>query len=306
MLFRSVVAPAPGFLEMLREECTAAGALLIFDEVITGFRVARGGAQARFGIRPDVSVFGKVVGGGLPLAVVGGPAEVMDHLAPLGPVYQAGTLSGNPLATAAGLAVLDLLTPDVYDVLERRAAALTTGLHAALDAAGIANTAPRVHTLAGVFLRAEPVRDYDDSEMTEQIDQLFGVASMHVNKDTQTVFNGIMPIIQQMMQQAQQFKPQPPMTPEALVLQQTSMAETQRRANRDQADIQLATQKQQQEMQLKMDALQKDLEVAQQDNATKERIEAARIARDGARLKHDQNRELLQLMNQGASDGYQQ
>ncbi len=101
-----LVAPAPGFLEGLRERATRHGALLVFDEVITGFRVALGGAQARAGITPDLSIFGKVIGGGLPLAAVGGRAEVMDELAPLGPVYQAGTLSGNPLATAAGLAVL--------------------------------------------------------------------------------------------------------------------------------------------------------------------------------------------------------
>ena len=165
-----------------------------------------------------------------------------------------------------------------------------------------------LNRMNGYVTRAvgRPVRDYDDENKTEQIDQLFAVASRHVNLDTNQVFQGIMPIIQQMMQQAQQFKPQPPMTPEALVLEKTSMAETQRRAQRDQADIQLATQKQQQEMQLKMEALQKDLEVAQQDNATKERIEAARIARDGAQLQHEQNRDFLQLMNKGVSDGYQQ
>jgi glutamate-1-semialdehyde 2,1-aminomutase len=124
-----VVAPAPGFLEALRALCDASGALLVFDEVITGFRVARGGAQARYGIQPDLTVLGKIVGGGLPLAAFGGRAELMQELAPLGPVYQAGTLSGNPLAAAAGLAVLPRLRdPEVYEELERRGARLESGL----------------------------------------------------------------------------------------------------------------------------------------------------------------------------------
>jgi hypothetical protein len=148
-----------------------------------------------------------------------------------------------------------------------------------------------------------PIRDYDDEDQTEKIDQLFGVASMHVNKDTETVFSGIMPIIQQMMQQMQQYKPQPAMTPEAIVLEKTSMAETQRRAQRDSADIQLAQQKQQQEMRLKMEDLELRLAIAEGDNQTKERIEAARIARDGATLQHEQTKDFLQLMNQGAPNG---
>jgi glutamate-1-semialdehyde 2,1-aminomutase len=123
------VPPAPGFLEGLRLLCAATGALLIFDEVITGFRVARGGAQARFGVTPDLTVLGKIVGGGLPLAAFGGSAEVMSRLAPAGDVYQAGTLSGNPLATAAGLSVLRRLRDEsVYEELERRSARLETGL----------------------------------------------------------------------------------------------------------------------------------------------------------------------------------
>ncbi len=123
------VPPAPGFLEALRLLCDASGALLVFDEVITGFRVARGGAQALYGINPDLTVLGKIVGGGLPLAAFGGRAEVMERLAPSGDVYQAGTLSGNPLATAAGLAVLRRLQdPTVYDELERRSARLAGGL----------------------------------------------------------------------------------------------------------------------------------------------------------------------------------
>jgi glutamate-1-semialdehyde 2,1-aminomutase len=109
-----LVAPAPGFLEGLRAACDAAGALLVFDEVITGFRLGLGGAQAAYGVEPDLTCFGKVIGGGLPIGAFGGRAELMASLAPLGPVYQAGTLSGNPLATAAGLAALDLLDDDLY------------------------------------------------------------------------------------------------------------------------------------------------------------------------------------------------
>jgi glutamate-1-semialdehyde 2,1-aminomutase len=115
-----VVPPADGFLEGLRRLCDESGALLVFDEVITGFRVARGGAQGRFGVLPDLTVLGKIVGGGLPLAAFGGPAELMERLAPAGDVYQAGTLSGNPLATAAGLSVLRRLTPEVYEALEAK------------------------------------------------------------------------------------------------------------------------------------------------------------------------------------------
>jgi glutamate-1-semialdehyde 2,1-aminomutase len=123
------VPPAPGFLESLRMLCDAAGALLVFDEVISGFRVARGGAQERLGVAPDLTVLGKIVGGGLPLAAFGGRAEVMGELAPVGSVYQAGTLSGNPLATAAGLSVLRRLRdPGVYEELERRSARLADGL----------------------------------------------------------------------------------------------------------------------------------------------------------------------------------
>jgi glutamate-1-semialdehyde 2,1-aminomutase len=123
------VPPVPGFLEALRALCDASGALLVFDEVITGFRVARGGAQERYGVRPDLTILGKIVGGGLPLAAFGGSAEVMSRLAPAGDVYQAGTLSGNPLATAAGTSVLRRLRDEsVYDELERRGARLEAGL----------------------------------------------------------------------------------------------------------------------------------------------------------------------------------
>jgi glutamate-1-semialdehyde 2,1-aminomutase len=123
------VPPAPGFLEALRMLCDASGALLVFDEVITGFRVARGGAQERFGVPPDLTVLGKIVGGGLPLAAFGGRADVLERLAPSGTVYQAGTLSGNPLATAAGVSVLRRLRdPAVYRELERRSSRLADGL----------------------------------------------------------------------------------------------------------------------------------------------------------------------------------
>jgi glutamate-1-semialdehyde 2,1-aminomutase len=124
-----VVPPAPGFLEALRALCNASGALLVFDEVITGFRVARGGAQERFGVTPDLTILGKIVGGGLPLAAFGGRADVMERLAPVGDVYQAGTLSGNPLATAAGLSVLRRLRDlSIYDELEEKSARLAEGL----------------------------------------------------------------------------------------------------------------------------------------------------------------------------------
>ena len=162
-----LVSPAAGFLDGLRAQCTTAGALLVFDEVITGFRVGPAGAQGRFGIRPDLSIFGKVIGGGLPLAAVGGRADVMDALAPAGPVYQAGTLSGNPLATAAGLAALAELTDDAYGDLEATATALAGGLQSALTGAGVAAQVSRAHTLVGLFLAAEPVRDYDGAKATD-------------------------------------------------------------------------------------------------------------------------------------------
>jgi glutamate-1-semialdehyde 2,1-aminomutase len=162
-----LVPPDPGFLELLRDQCTRAGALLVFDEVITGFRVGLGGAQAAYGIRPDLSIFGKVLGGGLPLAALGGPAALLDELAPLGPVYQAGTLSGNPLATAAGLAVLDELDHEVYATIEARAVALTTGLTDALTGAGLVVSAPRAFTLAGLFFAGAPVRNYDDARAAD-------------------------------------------------------------------------------------------------------------------------------------------
>ena len=155
-----LVLPTTGFLDYLRNRCTGAGALLVFDEVITGFRVAVGGAQERFGITPDLSIFGKVVGGGLPLAAIGGSAAVMDHLAPLGPVYQAGTLSGNPLATAAGLAALAQLDVAAYVTLEAKAARLVEGLLRAFSAADLAAQVTQAGTLAGLFFAPEPVTNY--------------------------------------------------------------------------------------------------------------------------------------------------
>ena len=156
-----VVPPAPGFLETLRQLADAAGALLIFDEVITGFRVARGGAQERYGVTPDLTVLGKIVGGGLPLAAFGGRAEVMERLAPAGDVYQAGTLSGNPLATAAGLAVLSRLRERaVYEELERRGARLEAGLSPF-------GRVQRVGAMLTLFSRQGAVASFDDAKKAD-------------------------------------------------------------------------------------------------------------------------------------------
>ncbi len=155
-----LVPPAPGFLEGLRRACDAAGALLVFDEVITGFRLGRGGASEYTGVRPDLWCFGKVIGGGLPVGAFGGRREVMGVLAPLGPVYQAGTLSGNPLATAAGLAVLERLGPGEYAALSATAADLASGLAAVMADAGVAVQVPAVGPLVGLFFCDEAVSDY--------------------------------------------------------------------------------------------------------------------------------------------------
>src|SRR6266545_3983338 len=130
-----VIPPAPGYLEHLRETTRADGALLVFDEVITGFRLARGGAQARFGVTPDLTTLGKIIGGGMPIGAYGGRAELMDLVAPAGPVYQAGTLSGHPLSMAAGIATLAELTPDHYGAFEETVANLAAGLADAARAA---------------------------------------------------------------------------------------------------------------------------------------------------------------------------
>jgi glutamate-1-semialdehyde 2,1-aminomutase len=156
-----LVAPVDGFLADLRARCDHHGALLVLDEVITGFRVGPAGAQGVFGIHPDLSIFGKVIGGGLPLAAVGGAAAVMDELAPLGGVYQAGTLSGNPLATAAGLAVLARLDAPAYRRLAETATGLARGMREAFAAAGVPVQVPRAGTLVGLFFSEQPVRDYE-------------------------------------------------------------------------------------------------------------------------------------------------
>ncbi|HEX9379455.1 MAG TPA: glutamate-1-semialdehyde 2,1-aminomutase [Gaiellaceae bacterium] len=156
-----VVPPDPGFLEVLRRLCDASGALLVFDEVITGFRIARGGAQQLFRVMPDLTILGKIVGAGLPLAAFGGRAEIMDRLAPSGDVYQAGTLSGNPLATAAGLAVLRRLRdPSVYEQLEQRGARLESGL-------APYGRVQRVGAMATLFMTDEPVRNFDDAQRSD-------------------------------------------------------------------------------------------------------------------------------------------
>jgi glutamate-1-semialdehyde 2,1-aminomutase len=150
-----LVPPAPGYLEGLRAACDEVGALLLFDEVITGFRLARGGASTSLGVQPDLWCFGKVVGGGLPVGVFGGRRDVMAHLAPLGPVYQGGTLSGNPLATAAGLAALQQLDDAAYGRLEATATRLAEGLAKVAADAGVPCQVPRHTTLVGLFLGAE-------------------------------------------------------------------------------------------------------------------------------------------------------
>jgi glutamate-1-semialdehyde 2,1-aminomutase len=166
-----VVPPLEGFLEALRALCDATGALLIFDEVISGFRVGRGGAQERLGVTPDLTILGKIVGGGLPLAAFGGRADVMRELAPVGSVYQAGTLSGNPLATAAGLSVLRRLRdPAVYGELERRGARLEAGL------AGIPGTRlQRVGAMATLFMGPGPVANFEQAKEsdTDRYGELF-------------------------------------------------------------------------------------------------------------------------------------
>ncbi len=162
-----LVPPAPGFLEGLRAACDRAGALLIFDEVITGFRLGPGGAQAAYGVTPDLSCFGKVIGGGLPLAAFGGRADVMAVLAPEGPVYQAGTLSGNPLATAAGLAVLDLLDDAAYRQLAGRAGQLGEWLTDVIGEAGLPVQVPVVGPLMGLFFAEDPPVDYESAKAAD-------------------------------------------------------------------------------------------------------------------------------------------
>ena len=169
-----VVAPVAGFLDGLRAECDSVGALLILDEVITGFRVAVGGAQAKYDITPDITCFGKVIGGGLPIGAIGGSVDVMEHLSPLGPVFHAGTLSGNPLATAAGLAALGELTGDVYIELMARARRLSALLRDACTAGGFEASFPVVGTLVGIVCgdvthdASFEVRNFDDAKRTDE------------------------------------------------------------------------------------------------------------------------------------------
>ena len=164
-----VVLPADGFLEGLRSITEKDGALLLFDEVISGFRVAFGGAQSLFGVTPDITCLGKIVGGGLPVGAYGASAEIMKTVAPLGPMYQAGTLSGNPVAMAAGIATLEeLQKPGVYDLLDRKGAALAEGLGAAFAEAEIPARVNRVGSLLTIFFTGEPVTDMDSASATDR------------------------------------------------------------------------------------------------------------------------------------------
>ena len=164
-----VVAPAAGFLEGLRAECDRVGAVLVFDEVITGFRLGLGGAQGKYGVTPDLTTFGKVIGGGLPIGAVGGRRELMETLSPLGKVFQSGTLAGNPLATAAGLAALDRLDDESYAFLEQQAGKLAAQLTEACTAAGFAASFPVVGTLVGMVCGDVPTpTDFASAKHTDE------------------------------------------------------------------------------------------------------------------------------------------
>jgi glutamate-1-semialdehyde 2,1-aminomutase len=163
-----VVPPEPGFLEGLRALCDEHGALLVFDEVITGFRVAYGGAGSVYGVTPDLTTLGKIMGGGFPCAAFGGRRDVMERLAPTGPVYQAGTLSGNPVAVAAGITALDLAArEDPYEALERLAIRLTDGLTQRFRAAGIAATVNLAKSMFSVFFTDRQVRTFEDAKAAD-------------------------------------------------------------------------------------------------------------------------------------------
>jgi glutamate-1-semialdehyde 2,1-aminomutase len=163
-----LVAPAKGFLKTLRTLTARHGALLIFDEVMTGFRVAYGGAQAFYGIKPDLSCFGKIIGGGLPVGAYGGRRKIMAHIAPQGPVYQAGTLSGNPLAMAAGIATLkQLQKKGFYEKLEKKSLRLCDGLAQAAAQAGISVNVDHVGSMLGLFFCAGPVRSFEDAKQSD-------------------------------------------------------------------------------------------------------------------------------------------
>ncbi len=160
-----LVKPVAGFLEVLREETRRHGALLIFDEVMTGFRVGLGGAQGCYGIEPDLTTLGKIIGGGLPVGAYGGKREIMAQIAPQGPVYQAGTLSGNPVAMAAGLATLKrLMSPGVYETLDARTDRLVNGLASTLTSAGIPGQVDRIGSMMGLFFTDIPVRNFEDAK----------------------------------------------------------------------------------------------------------------------------------------------
>jgi len=163
-----VIPPADGFLQGLRDLCDEFGALLIFDEVITGFRLALGGAQEYYGIAPDLTTLGKIIGGGFPVGAFGGRREIMEKLAPLGPVYQAGTLSGNPIAMAAGIAVIEKLSrPGTYEALKAKGKRLATGLKAAADAAGIAAFGTQVGSMTCLYFTEGPVTDWDSAAKSD-------------------------------------------------------------------------------------------------------------------------------------------
>lgn len=163
------VPPEAGFLELAREVTKASGALLVFDEVMTGFRLAYGGAQARFGIAPDLTTLGKIIGGGLPVGAYGGRREIMERISPLGPIYQAGTLSGNPLAVAAGLATLSLLRESgVYERLEETSAQLETAMREAIAQTKVAVTVQRVGSMLTPFFSPGPVRSWTDASACDR------------------------------------------------------------------------------------------------------------------------------------------
>jgi glutamate-1-semialdehyde 2,1-aminomutase len=161
------IAPDPEFLPALRRLADEHGAILIFDEVMTGFRVAPGGAAERFGVTPDLTTLGKVIGGGLPVAAYGGRRDLMERVAPSGPVYQAGTLSGNPLAMAGGIATLTALTPALHEIIARRTRALVEGLRGIAARRGVPFTADSAGSMFGFFFRAEPVRSFADAKTAD-------------------------------------------------------------------------------------------------------------------------------------------